>query len=115
MIRQPEVNQPTKTSNSSSALVWLRNILVATDFSQSSDRALEHALAVARTYNSKIVLAHVIPVDFMMAPELVDASREHMRRAAVKEWNEYGPRTASLLCRTRNSLRKERCGQASRR
>jgi len=82
MIQQPEVNQPTKTSNSSSALVWLRNILVATDFSQSSDRALEHALAVARTYNSKIVLAHVIPVDFMMAPELVDASREHMRRAA---------------------------------
>jgi len=82
MIQQSQVNQPTENSSSSDALVWLRKILVATDFSQSSDRALEHALSLARTYHSKIFLVHVIPVDLMMAPELVEASRERLRRSA---------------------------------
>ena len=36
-------------------------ILVATDFSANSHRALLHACSVARRYGSKIYLAHVIP------------------------------------------------------
>jgi 2-polyprenyl-3-methyl-5-hydroxy-6-metoxy-1,4-benzoquinol methylase len=62
--------------------VSLAKILVATDFSKTSDRALEHALSLARTYDSRIFLAHIIPVDLMMAPELAEASREQLRRAA---------------------------------
>jgi nucleotide-binding universal stress UspA family protein len=82
MIQQPEVNPQTKAQISPDALVSLRKILVATDFSETSDRALEHALSLARTYNSKIFLVHVIPVDFMMAPELVEGTLEKMRRSA---------------------------------
>src|SRR6516164_10513750 len=78
MIQEHEVNQQTKPRPSLS----LTRILVATDFSKSSDRALEHALCLARTYSSRIFLAHVIPVDLMMAPELAEASRDQMRRAA---------------------------------
>jgi nucleotide-binding universal stress UspA family protein len=82
MIQEHEINQHTKPTPSTNAPVSLSRILVATDFSKTSDRALEHALALARTYNSRIFLTHVIPVDLMMAPELTEASREKMRKAA---------------------------------
>jgi nucleotide-binding universal stress UspA family protein len=59
-------------------------ILVATDFSQSSDRALEHALSLARTCGSRIFLTHILPADIMAAPELA-ASRDEMRQAARAE------------------------------
>jgi nucleotide-binding universal stress UspA family protein len=85
MIQQQAVSQPTKAHVSPETVVPLRNILVATDFSQTSDRALEHALSLARTYHSRIFLAHVIPVDLMMAPELAEASRDELRQAARKE------------------------------
>jgi nucleotide-binding universal stress UspA family protein len=85
MIQQHAVNQQTKTRVAPDMVVSLRNILVATDFSQTSDRALEHALSLARTYNSRIFLAHVIPVNLMMAPELAEASRDEMRYAAREE------------------------------
>jgi nucleotide-binding universal stress UspA family protein len=82
MIQQREVKQQTKPQPSVGPVVSLANILVATDFSETSDRALEHALSLARTYNSRIFLAHIIPVDLMMAPELAEASREQLRQAA---------------------------------
>src|SRR5215469_1777157 len=82
MIQQHETNPQPMPRTSEGAGVSLASILVATDFSQSSDRALEHALSLARTYHSKIFLVHVIPVDLMMAPELVEASRERLRRSA---------------------------------
>lgn len=82
MLQQHEVQQQTKPQPSVAPAVPLANILVATDFSETSDRALEHALSLARTYNSRIFLAHVIPVDLMMAPELAEASREQLRQAA---------------------------------
>lgn len=82
MIQQSEVKQQTRPQPSVGPAVSLANILVATDFSETSDRALEHALSLARTYNSRIFLAHVIPVDLMMAPELAEASREKLRQAA---------------------------------
>ena len=78
MIQEHEVNQQTEPRPP----VSLSKVLVATDFSKSSDRALEHALCVARTYSSKIFLVHVIPVDLMTAPELAEASRDQMRRSA---------------------------------
>jgi len=82
MIQEHEINQQIKARPSTDLGISLARILVATDFSETSDRALEHALSLARTYNSRIFLAHVIPVDLMMAPELAEASREQMRRAA---------------------------------
>ena len=82
MIQEHELKQQTKPTPSANALVSLSRILVATDFSKTSDRALEHALALARTYNSRIFLTHIISVDLMMAPETAEASREKMRGAA---------------------------------
>ena len=37
-----------------------KTILVPTDFSQSSDRALEKAVDMAEKYNAKVILLHVI-------------------------------------------------------
>jgi len=85
MIQQHETDPQTTPRVSAGVNASLANILVATDFSEASERALEHALSLARTYRSRIFLAHVIPVDLMMAPELAEASREKMRRAAHQE------------------------------
>jgi nucleotide-binding universal stress UspA family protein len=82
MIQEHQVNQQTKLRPSANPAVSLSKILVATDFSETSDRALGHALSLARTYNSRVILAHIIPVDLMMAPELAEASREQLRQAA---------------------------------
>jgi len=82
MIQELQINQRIKPRPSLYSAVSLARILVATDFSETSDRALEQALALARTYNSRIFLTHVIPVDLMMAPELAEASREQMHKAA---------------------------------
>lgn len=40
--------------------VHLKSVLVATDFSEASEKALHHALAIARHYHAKIYLAHVV-------------------------------------------------------
>lgn len=78
-IEQQRQLQPTR------ATVSFAKILVATDFSQTSDRALEHALSLARNYSSRIFLTHILPADVMMAPELAAAPRDEMRQAARAE------------------------------
>ncbi len=61
--------------------VSLSKIMVATDFSPASERALEYAISIARRFSSKIYLSHVITLDGypMIAPEIaaktIDASR----------------------------------------
>ncbi len=40
--------------------VQIRSVLVATDFSSASDKALRHALSIARYYNSKLYVTHVV-------------------------------------------------------
>lgn len=65
-------------------LVKLGKILVGTDFSAASDRALEYALSLARHYEAKIVLAHVITSDasVMLAPQLMATTHEKAVRDA---------------------------------
>ncbi len=69
--------------------VALKNILLATDFSEVSRRAVPYAAAIASRYGSKIYLVHVIPPGARMSmpiepfpPELEDdrvkAGREMM-------------------------------------
>lgn len=64
--------------------VSLSKILVTTDFSPESDRALDYALALARRYDARIYLAHVIAPDpFLYAePALAEATYEKVRQAA---------------------------------
>lgn len=39
----------------------LEKILVPTDFSKGADKAVKSAISVAKTFNSEIILMHVIP------------------------------------------------------
>jgi nucleotide-binding universal stress UspA family protein len=64
--------------------VSLTKILVTTDFSPESERALDYALSLARRYDARIYLAHVIAPDpFLYAePSLAQATYEKVRQAA---------------------------------
>src|SRR5690349_1179405 len=64
--------------------VSLTRILVTTDYSPESDRALDYALALARRYDARIYLAHVIAPDpFLYAePALAEATYEKVRQCA---------------------------------
>jgi len=85
---KPELERAAKPEHQveSGQKVSLANILVATDFSAVSDRALDYALALARRYDSKIYLTHVITSDAyqIMAPEFAAETRESVRQAAEK-------------------------------
>jgi nucleotide-binding universal stress UspA family protein len=64
--------------------ISLARILMATDFSPASDRALEYGISLARRYNSHLYLTHVITLDAypMVAPELASESEAKQRREA---------------------------------
>lgn len=65
--------------------IALRNVLIATDFSECSQRALLHALGVARRYGSKLHLLHVITPSgyWMSTPESYCASPERLSEAVA--------------------------------
>lgn len=62
-----------------------RSVLVATDFSEASERALRHALALARFFRSRICLAHVVSsLGLAMAgPSAIAACEEAALRDAA--------------------------------
>ena len=81
----PEVLEPTKKAIvDSTKRVLLTKILVTTDFSEVSDHALDYAISLARRYDARIYLAHVITPDpFQFAePQLAQATYEKVRQAA---------------------------------
>jgi nucleotide-binding universal stress UspA family protein len=78
------VEQKEQSKVDSSRRVSLTKILVTTDFSEVSDRALDYAIALARRYDARIYLTHVITPDpFQFAePQLAQATYEKVRQAA---------------------------------
>src|SRR5215467_6821709 len=46
--------------------VAFKNILIATDFSEVSQHALLHALAMAKRYDARLTVAHVAPPEAQM-------------------------------------------------
>jgi nucleotide-binding universal stress UspA family protein len=76
-LRDKLTVEPTKR-------VSLTKILVTTDFSEVSDRALDYALSLARRYDARIYLTHVITPDpFQFAePQLAQATYEKVKQAA---------------------------------
>ena len=81
----PQVAEPReKGAVEISKRVSLTKILVTTDFSEVSDRALDYAIALARRYDARIYLAHIITPDpFQFAePQLAQATYEKVRQAA---------------------------------
>ena len=67
--------------------VKLDNILFATDFSPASEAALGYALSIARHYDSKLFVAHVIRPDLyqMLPPENLTGVLEQIRHYAEQE------------------------------
>jgi nucleotide-binding universal stress UspA family protein len=78
------LEQKEKTQAEVGKRVSLTKILVTTDFSEVSDRALDYAIAMARRYDARIYLAHIITPDpFQFAePQLAQATYEKVRQAA---------------------------------
>lgn len=73
-----------KTRKDTAKRVSLSKIMVTTDFSAVSDHALDYAVALARRYDARIYLAHVVTPDpFQFAePQLAQATYEKVRQAA---------------------------------
>ncbi|HET6931940.1 MAG TPA: universal stress protein [Candidatus Acidoferrum sp.] len=81
----PQTMEPQeKTKKDASKRVSISKIMVTTDFSEVSDHALDYAIALARRYDARIYLAHVITPDpFQFAePQLAQATYEKVRQAA---------------------------------
>ena len=81
------VIEPTKSPQKeveASKKISLTKIMVLTDFSGVSNLALEYALALARRYDARIYLTHVIAPDtYQMAePGLAEMTYEKIRQAA---------------------------------
>lgn len=78
---------PDETPGAPSMRVSLQNILFATDFSAVSDAALGHALGIARRYDSRLYVAHVIRPDaYQLVPtEAQPAAIEQTRRYAEQQ------------------------------
>ena len=79
----PQVAEP-RESVETAKRVSLTKILVTTDFSEVSDRALDYAIALARRYDARIYLTHIITPDpFQFAePQLAQATYEKVRQSA---------------------------------
>ena len=61
--------------------VTIRNVAVATDFSPSSERAVQHATAVARHFGAAVHFLHIVrPSQFVYAPEMIPSADEITRR-----------------------------------
>src|SRR5688572_31098711 len=54
-------------------MIALKNILVATDFSEPSTTALEYGRAMARTFNASLHVVHVVD-NFVLQGMLADAA-----------------------------------------
>lgn len=63
-----------------------RSILIATDFSEPSEKALRHSLALARLYGSRFTLAHIVSsLGLTMAgPDAIAACEEATSRQAAE-------------------------------
>jgi len=82
-----QLMQPTQTLQKemeANTEISVTRIMLMTDFSKASEVALEHALALARRYDARIYLTHVITPDaYQMAePGLAEMTYQKMRQAA---------------------------------
>ncbi len=64
--------------------IHLKSVLIATDFSEASDKALRHAVAIARHYGAKVYLVHVVSslAFTLVGPDAVNTVTEIVWRDA---------------------------------
>ena len=78
--------QPTSTLHKEAKVekrISLTKIMVLTDFSKVSDLALQYAVALARQFDARIYLTHIVTRDsYQLAPVLAEISYQKMCQAA---------------------------------
>lgn len=75
-------------------MIEMKRVLCPVDFSETSRHALNHALAVAKWYEARVTVLHVIhpllvlepPVLFVEAPREAELSDVGSRRERLREW-----------------------------
>jgi universal stress protein A len=90
------------------AAIAIKKILVPTDFSDSSKKALNYAVSFARQFGSKIVLIHVLEPDSSLALETfpptcieeLKANTEENLRGLVRAARESGITGATSMIRS---------------
>ena len=91
--------------------VGLKRILVATDFSTPSQKALHHALALARTHGSKLYLANVVSsVGFTLAEGDVLAMAEQAAQRDMSGLEEELTQAGDFACISHETI--VCCGKA---
>jgi len=91
MVVSQEVDMGTAPKRAAAdKRIQLARILVATDFSLASHRALDYAISLARSYDSRIFLTHVIAAGAypLAAPEVTVGLVETRRRTAENKFRE---------------------------
>jgi nucleotide-binding universal stress UspA family protein len=83
--------------------VSLKNIVVATDFSPASEFALDHAISIARRYESKILLVHAMEASSRPQPgqEADMHSREGALADAERKLLAEAQKVADIECERR--------------
>jgi nucleotide-binding universal stress UspA family protein len=71
----------TEKKTGADSKVSLKRIMVGTDFSPASDRALDYAISLARRFGSRIYLTHILTFEghSMMEPELAPPNFKELR------------------------------------
>lgn len=78
------------TTSQASTRVSFKTILFATDFSPSSEAALPYVLSLARCYDSKVIVAHAVPIEPLVGitpvppPAEVDLEWQDAKRGIQK-------------------------------
>lgn len=69
----------------------LEKIVVATDFTPESEKALAYARNLARHFASKLIVTHVVDLSIATPsePALVGFSLDTMRHDSSEIWNTY--------------------------
>ena len=82
--------------------IAIRNVLIATDFSPCSQRALLHGVAAAHHFGSTLHLVHVVQPGMFsfVPPEAYVGTSQALERALELARNEAGARLAEVLART---------------
>ncbi|MGC1482802.1 MAG: universal stress protein [Candidatus Acidiferrum sp.] len=90
MITGQQIVEGAETRTPANIQHFFKNILLATDFSPASSRALEYAASLARRYGSTIYLTHIISLDGypLMAPEFAASSLQKMQVEAQENFRE---------------------------
>lgn len=87
-------------------MVTIKHILVATDFSETSARALAMALELARAFDARLTLLHVWSIPSTGYAEALSWPIDDMERAAKRALDDAFARTSKVHPKTEALLRE---------